>query len=248
MGKKSANAENQIPDSGSEDLTPAGDAGSSLDDIAEQITHNMPDVNSAFIVPTGETGESQSGNTPNSASETPQDDYQRNPDGSIKVSEKTGKPLKKRGRKAGGANAGASKLGGIGGTQNSTQNGALNTAQINAHELGKASAGFLFSMGIAIGGEDFAPIVDPVTGTNEPLAMQAAFSNYYLATGKTDLPPGLMLTMVICSYAVPRFTQPKVKNRVSTIWGRAKLWLSERKKAKKAGVKNSAGVVEQKEE
>lgn len=93
-------------------------------------------------------------------------------------------------------------------------------AQLNAQAraAGAAAAGSIFMLGRALGGEDWAPTSDEVTLQSE------AWSNYFMAKGIYDFPPGLALFIAVSGYAAPRFFTPKTQERVGTI----KHWLAIR--------------------
>lgn len=89
---------------------------------------------------------------------------------------------------------------------------------------GKAAAHAMFMMGVAIGGEEWQPVVNPEVGINEPEMLTGAFADYFEAKGVEDFPPGVALTMAVLSYAAPRFQQPKTKTR----FGLLKAWLKNK--------------------
>lgn len=64
--------------------------------------------------------------------------------------------------------------------------------------LGSASAEIIFTLGIAIFGQDYLPT------ENERLYMSSAFTQYYKSKNMNDLPPGLILATAILSYIAPR--------------------------------------------
>ena len=93
-------------------------------------------------------------------------------------------------------------------------------ADVSNVVLGKTSANLLVSIGASIGGDEWLPKIDKQTGVNELCVLETAFSDYYKATGKVDLPPGLALTVAISMYALPRFTMPKTQSKMQ----KAKVW------------------------
>jgi hypothetical protein len=108
--------------------------------------------------------------------------------------------------------------------------------EINARAAGAAAAGALVTVGMMIGGEEWQPITEPV---NEMEQLSNAFGNYFVAKGVNDFPPGVALSMAICMYALPRFTQPKTQTRVRSLKNwlvlRAAKWKVKRE-LKKRGV------------
>lgn len=93
--------------------------------------------------------------------------------------------------------------------------------EVAARASGKGAAN-LFIMGcLVIGGEEWMPQADPRTGMNEREMLEAAFGDYFVATGKTDLPPGWALAAGIFMYAGRRFAMPKTQSRIA----KAKSWL-----------------------
>ena len=101
------------------------------------------------------------------------------------------------------------------------QTQAPQPANASAECAGAAAAGALFTAGVVLGGEEWAPIVDKSTGLDERVVMQSAFADYFRATGKTDFPPSVALAVVVLAYVAPRFTMPKTQTRYT----RFKNWI-----------------------
>ncbi len=78
----------------------------------------------------------------------------------------------------------------------------------------------IFTVGQAVGGEEWQPKLDKKNGIDERSAMVNAWAAYYRARGIADLPPEVMLAVALGSYAVPRFFMPATKTRV----GKFKEW------------------------
>lgn len=93
--------------------------------------------------------------------------------------------------------------------------------------LGKISAGALFGLSRAIGGDEWKPTVDG--GYNEAEAIESAFADYYIASGKTEISPKLALTIAIASYAAPRFTKPVTQQRTAGFFKKVHGWWHNRK-------------------
>lgn len=92
-----------------------------------------------------------------------------------------------------------------------------------ARAAGVACAHSLFMFGRMLGGEEWAPRKIEEKGTvllDESKMMEQAWGDYFVATGKTDFPPGLALTMACSAYILPRFTMPMTKSRIQ----KAKEW------------------------
>jgi len=83
---------------------------------------------------------------------------------------------------------------------------------------GKVCASILIQLGISFGGEEWQPSKDAKTGIDEQAMLESAFSEYFEATGMSDLPPGIALTVAISAYALPRFTKPNTKKRTANLF------------------------------
>ena len=109
-----------------------------------------------------------------------------------------------------------------------------NAAQVQreneAKIAGQAAAQMLFMAGQALGGSEWAP------REGEPDLIAGAFSEYFKAKNIRDIPPGAALAFALCIYVGPRFAMPETKRRVSSLWGRVKLWIANRK-LKKHGMR-----------
>jgi hypothetical protein len=92
-----------------------------------------------------------------------------------------------------------------------------------ARAIGSVAASFTISLGLMIS-DDFLPEFDEKTGVDERLQLQVAYANYFEATGKTDLPPGWALGIVLFTYASKRFVKPKTKSRIDQL----KMWIGEK--------------------
>lgn len=98
------------------------------------------------------------------------------------------------------------------------------SAAANSRAAGVATANLLITVGMSLGGEEWAPVKNTELGIDEKALLENAFADYYLATGKTDLPPGLALTVAVGSYALPRFSKPKTKTRLKILG----VWLKQK--------------------
>jgi hypothetical protein len=88
-----------------------------------------------------------------------------------------------------------------------------------ARDTGRQIASTIFALGIAVGGDEWRPIVDEQHGIDEQRSMQEAWGRYCEATGMNDIPPGIALTITMVAYIGPRFAQPKTKARATTAYG-----------------------------
>lgn len=91
------------------------------------------------------------------------------------------------------------------------------------NQTGAATAEILFVTSIAVGGGEWQPTED------ERLYMSHAWAEYFRSKGIKDLPPGCILATALISYAIPRFTQPVTKSRLSRAFG----WLKTKFQKKK---------------
>lgn len=98
-----------------------------------------------------------------------------------------------------------------------------------ARAAGFAAAEMLFAAGRVIGGEEWAPMEDAKMGLDERAMMRQAFGDYFVAKGKTDIPPGAALMFCICAYAAPRFAMPKTQTRFQRVKGAVVTWWTNRK-------------------
>ena len=111
--------------------------------------------------------------------------------------------------------------------------------KMQSQASGKMAANLLMTIGIVAGGEEWQPMSDPTTGLDEKAMMETAFADYFEATGKTDIPPGMVLTVAIGGYMLPRFTMPKTQSRIQKV----KVWFVKKiadRKLKKHGLKTEA--------
>jgi len=139
---------------------------------------------------------------------------------------KLGKLIKKPGRKVGGKNGeSGSFIGGVGVNKLSDEQ----QQKIQCRASGKMAANLLITLGMVAGGEEWQPVRDEKTGLDEKLMLEGAFADYFEATGQSDIPPGMALTVAIGGYALPRFTMPKTQSRMSKMTGSIKKWWINRK-------------------
>lgn len=104
--------------------------------------------------------------------------------------------------------------------------------------MGKISAGVLFGIGRALGGDEWQPAQGG--GYNEAEAIEEAFKNYYVSTGTTEISPKTALGLAIVSYAAPRFSKPITQKKVSSLKVRLFAWWNNRKGAKEQKARDNA--------
>jgi hypothetical protein len=208
-------------------------AESQLDAIADDLTNSMPEVQQHAI-------EQESLNEKEKLAQyshlTDVDGNSFDP--SIHKTNKAGEPttstkgklIKKAGRKASPQKT-SSFVGGQGAqqSQREVQNG-------QARASGIMTANLLLQVGIVMGGEEWYPQTDEASGLNEKSMLENAFADYFQATGKTDIPPNIALIVAVGAYVLPRFTMPKTKTRVQSLFGGIKKWFINRK-LRKHGLK-----------
>lgn len=147
-----------------------------------------------------------------------------------------GKLVKKPGRKPNAGTAGLPRTSSVvGGAQNAPSNSDAH-ARMQARASGTMAANLVLQIGIVTGGDEWNPRIDEESGLNEKLMLENAFADYFEATGKTDIPPGMALTVAIGAYALPRFTMPKTQSRLDKLKKGIKQWWINRK-LKKHGFK-----------
>lgn len=143
---------------------------------------------------------------------------------------------KKRGRKAGSSTAGnsAQSVQSRVGTGNTAPTAAGPTKEQLARQSGVGAANLFFVAGIILGGEEWQPQADPKIGLDEKLMMEGAFGDYFVATGKTDLPPGWALVAAVGMFAARRFTMPKTQSRFTKLktWVGGKIYAFRMRKRK----------------
>lgn len=135
----------------------------------------------------------------------------------------SGEWAKRRGRKA-GASAGVAKSAPVAGSVLAGGGAALVDPQQAARTAGAQAASLLISLGMMLGGEEWLPIVIPEKGLDEMAAMQKAFGDYFVATNRKDIPPGVALSFCVLAYAAPRCFRPTTRERL----GVAKAWAADK--------------------
>lgn len=220
----------------SETVQSEASPGSSLDNIANTLADSMPEVQEHAIEQEKAKTDAErekwadledvDGNAFDPAI------HKTNKDGEPTLS-RTGKLIKKPGRKAGGASSSGPSVIGV---KQEAKPDPDQAARIQARASGKMAANLLMTLGIVAGGEEWQPMKDEKTGIDEKLMLESAFADYFEATGKTDIPPGMALTVAIGGYALPRFTMPKTRSRMQKVKDWVVRKIAERK-LKKHGLK-----------
>lgn len=140
----------------------------------------------------------------------------------------TGKLRKRPGRKSGTGTA----------TKSTIATGPAPDPEAEARRAARATgtvaANLLISMGCMFGGDEWQPRRD--AGYDEKAYLETAFADYCEATGVSDIPPGLALTIAISAYAGPRFAMPKTRSKTKSFFMAIKKWWVNRK-LKKHGLK-----------
>lgn len=113
---------------------------------------------------------------------------------------------------------------------------AIDTSQAN-QELACKNAAIvtvksIVLLGYAIGGEE-----EWKPEENEMIAMNMAWTDYYMSQGIMNLPPWLGIVIATGAYAAPRLSKPKTSSRLKEIFGgvsrglnRMKKWFSKGKR------------------
>lgn len=245
------------PDSGTENPIPAepgekenpkseGDAPSGagrgqeiLDAIADNLSSDMPEVQEHALEQEKLTQDAElaqyshlkdtEGNTFDPAV------HKTNKSGEPTLSTK-GKLIKKPGRKMGSKNSQAHSFVGGPGKVPDSRSDKVAAQRMQARASGTMAANLVLQIGIVAGGDEWMPRIDEASGLNEKLMLENSFADYFEATGKTDIPPGMALTVAIGAYALPRFTMPKTQSRLGKLKMGFKKWAANRK-LKKHGMR-----------
>jgi hypothetical protein len=104
--------------------------------------------------------------------------------------------------------------------------------------LGKVSANMIFAAGRMLGGEEWQPVKQQ--GYDEASALEQAFADYYIASGKTEMSPAAGLGMALCAYALPRFTMPETKKKTASLSKRVFAWWHNRRGKREQTAAHSA--------
>lgn len=235
----------EVTPSKEEGTAPSGGGSyANLDTIADNLSQSMPEVQEHALEQ----------EKLNESDKLAQFSHLKDSDGnsfdpSIHKTKKDGEPtltklgkLIKRPANQGGRKKSTGSV--VGGVNSAVDKDAQ--VRMQARASGTMAANLILSVGMAIGGEEWQPVIREDVGLNEKMSLENAFADYFEATGKTDIPPGMALTVAIGAYALPRFTLPKTQKRVGKVKMFFKQWLINRK-LKKHGMK-AAPINEDKKE
>jgi hypothetical protein len=98
-------------------------------------------------------------------------------------------------------------------------------AAAGSHAVALAATNATFALGQALGGPDWAPIVDRGRGVDEPGMMYMAWRQYCAAVGLENLPPWLGLGIAMSAYAAPRLSIPTTRSRLARLFS----WLRRKR-------------------
>ena len=222
MSKKSQTAESVADESDTKPQTAIAAIGVIGTDLYEE---NRPDVSEHAIA--AEQAEEQAAVVKDKGGDTfNPEEHAVNTDGSPKFTV-GGTFAKKRGRKAGKA-------------QNSTvakPTQAMQNPNQKYQMTGAAIAESIFMVGRVIGGDEWQPIVDEKTGVDERKNMTDAWSQYAQAKDIGDVPPGVLVAIVMVGYIGPRLAGPKTKTRLQLAW----TWLKAKMRNRSNGTRANSG-------
>jgi hypothetical protein len=215
-----------------------------LTEIGEELAATMPDV-SQHAIEEHEAQQRENHASGDSSVRNPtlqpvdKNGKAYNPD-THEISPLTGKAIKKR---RGGTTAKKSVIGGST-NASSKQSVADSSPSVDdgvakARATGQFAAAATVAVCVGIFGDEFQPIKN--SEKDEFAYLENAYANYFLATGKTDLPPSMALIVAIGMYAAPRLTQPKTKTKLGGFkdWAASKFLAWRGKKALKNAEKQA---------
>ena len=99
----------------------------------------------------------------------------------------------------------------------STSKSMDNSKELACEAAAVSTVDVIVATCIAIGGEEFIPILDEKNGVNETQRMVQAWRSYYAATGIKELPPWVGVAIATGSYAAKRVVMPKTKSRLQKL-------------------------------
>lgn len=211
--------------------TSTGESTADLGSIASGLVSNMPEVQEHAVA--------EAEKLQQSAESSPTDKSGARFDSALHAVDSDGKPITttrgtfalKRGRKAGGSAkpgmvASGSTMPATGVSKTDSDKAAKEVA---ARTAGAGAAEMLFMAGRVLGGEEWIPMLKPDMGLDERAMMHGAFGDYFVATGKTDIPPGVALSFAVCSYVGVRLAMPQTQSRFKTAKAKITAWWINRK-------------------
>lgn len=89
--------------------------------------------------------------------------------------------------------------------------------QLQRREAAERLVALIVAVGMNVFGTEWTPIKDASSGIDEQAGMNAAFEDYFRATGIIDVPPGLALCMAMGAYCLPRFAMPHTRAKMGSI-------------------------------
>lgn len=209
----------------------AGEIGD-ISDIAASLASGMPDVQEHAVAQAAADAQRIASETPKDNTGAPFDPAQHAANAEGKGVLTTGGTwAKKRGRKA--SAAGTVPVSTLAAPRPTGQ--AIATVDAAAHQAaqsraaGVAAAEMLIMLGVISGGDEWHPRKEDKIGLDERGMLHSAFGDYFVATNKTDIPPGAALAFCILAYAAPRFTMPKTQSRLTRAKASIAAWWIRRK-------------------
>lgn len=129
------------------------------------------------------------------------------------ISPLTGKAIKKR--RGGKSGSTSSSVVVNSQTSKSSQISTVDKSVVEARATGKFAASAMIGLCVGVFGDEFNP--QKTDTYDERGYLENAFGDYFVATGRTDLPPSMALVVAIGVYVAPRFTQPKTQTKLGAI-------------------------------
>lgn len=148
--------------------------------------------------------------------------HARGPDGKP-AKTTSGEWAKRRGRKAGKPGT-LGNAGPAGGSVLAGAGGPLADPTAQARTAGAQAAQLYVSLGMMLGGEEWLPVQIPAQGIDEMAFLQKLFGDYFVATNRKDIPPGVALSFGLLAYTAPRLFKPNTRQRLSA----AKAWATDK--------------------
>ena len=178
-----------------------------LDDAVKEVTENQQEPNEELILEHQKEKEGQektlSGLVDNLGNPFDKNLHRVNRGGDP-VLTKTGKLTRKTGRKI------TPKI-------ITSQTKSDNKIDLSKRGTAEIYTNLLIGSSVALGGDEFKPKFDDSIGLDEKGQMADAFEQYLIKKDMPDLPPGVVLSITICGYLLPRLTMPKTQTRIGKL-------------------------------
>jgi len=103
--------------------------------------------------------------------------------------------------------------------------GKQKASQQSARGAAVAATGAVFMLGQIVGGEEWQPLVmdHPEYGRyDEKERIEDAFTDYFVAKGVEDFPPGVALSLALAPYVMMRLGMPQTQSRIKAATGAIK--------------------------